>query len=106
MRRAKKIFFYEKDTFAYLLARHYTPDFKIMTSSGKYFYVETKGYFRSEDRAKLIAVKKTNPLIDIRIIFMQDKKIRKSGKMKYSDWAIKYGFMYAFNKVPREWLKE
>lgn len=96
LKRAKCSFKYESEKIPYLLAGHYLPDFIIITPTGK-IYIETKGYFRPEAKRKLVAVKKLNPHLDIRILFYAANK-------KYIAWAIRNGFTYAVGKVPREWL--
>ena len=95
LRRAKCIFSYETEHIPYLLARHYIPDFIIQTSLGK-IYIECKGYLRPEDKSKLIAVKKLNPHIDLRILFYSHNK-------KYIKWAEKHGFVWAVESIPKEW---
>lgn len=84
-------FEYEVDTIPYVLSLNYLPDFKL---SDENIYVETKGFFKPEDRRKLRAVKKANPDLDIRIWFQRDNYLNKTKKSKYSDWAIKNGFPY------------
>lgn len=97
LKRSKLPFKYETERIPYILARHYLPDFIIDTPLGK-VYVECKGYFRAEDKAKLKAVKKQHPEIDLRIVFYKENK-------QYISWCIKNGFKYAIEKVPKEWLK-
>lgn len=96
LRRAKVNFKYEGEKIPYILARHYIPDFIIQTPQGK-IYVEAKGYLRPEHKAKMVAVKKLHPAMDIRILFysMNKKNIR---------WAEKAGFPWAVEKIPKEWL--
>ena len=53
-----------------------------------------------------ISVKKEHPEKDIRIVFMSDRPFRKGGKMRPSDWAVKYGFPFSIKKVPKEWFDE
>jgi len=96
---------YESESVPYVLARRYRPDFVIERPDGSKTYIETKGYLRPTDRTKMVAVKRDNPGLDIRIIFAADNKIAGS-KMKYSDWANKYGFPYAVGKVPKKWIKK
>lgn len=72
------------------------PDFTIVTPSGRVF-IETKGHLRREDKAKLVAVKKQHPEIDLRILFYAPNKT--NGK-----WAERHGFKYAFSTIPKEWL--
>ena len=96
LRRAKVQFKYESEKILYILARHYIPDFVIITPTGK-IYVECKGYLRPEHKAKMIAVKKQHPEIDLRILFYASNK-------KNIKWAEKNGFRYAVDKIPKEWL--
>lgn len=96
LKRAKVKFKYESEKIPYILARHYIPDFVIETPLGK-IYIECKGYFRPEHKAKMAAVKKLHPEKDIRILFY-------SYNSKYCKWAQKYGFRYAWGTIPDEWL--
>ena len=96
LRRAKICYTYESEKIPYLLARHYIPDFILTTPSGK-VYVECKGYLRPEDKSKLIAVKKLNPHIDLRILFYSLNK-------KYIKWAERHGFKWAIDKIPKDWF--
>lgn len=96
---------YEDTALDYSIPRRYIPDFILRWADGRTIFVEAKGYLRTSDRNKLIAVKKGNPGIDLRLLFMKDNKINKSSKMRYSDWCKKYGFKYAIGKVPNEWFE-
>jgi hypothetical protein len=96
LKRAKVVFKYESEKLAYVLARHYVPDFVIVTPSGRVF-IETKGHLRREDKAKLVAVKRQHPEIDLRLLFYAPNKVN-------SKWADRHGFRYAFGTVPKEWL--
>lgn len=98
LKRAKVKFKYESERVAYILARHYIPDFIIDTPTGK-LYVETKGYLRRDDKSKLIAVRRYNPQIDLRILFMSHYN------KKDERWAQRNGFRYAFETIPKDWLK-
>jgi len=97
LRRHKIKFEYETERIAYVLARHYIPDFIIYTPLGK-VYVECKGYLRPEDRAKLLAVKRQNPGKDIRLLFYEQRKTQ-------IKWAEKNGFKWAVEEIPHEWLE-
>lgn len=97
LRRAKVTFKYEGSKIPYVIAGHYTPDFTVSTPTGK-IVIEGKGYFRPEDKRKLIAVKKCNPHLDIRLVFYKD--LLSNGK-----WCKKNGFKYAIKHIPKEWLE-
>lgn len=97
LKRAESIFTYETEKIPFVLARHYIPDFIIQTPLGK-VYVECKGYFRADDKRKLLAVKRQHPNLDIRILFYAFQE-------SYVRWASKNRFKYAIEKVPKEWLK-
>lgn len=97
LKRRRIRFEYEPIRIPYILCRHYIPDFVISTPMGK-IYVECKGYLRPEDRTKMVAVKRLNPNLDIRILFYADVP-------KQTKWAEKVGFRYAVGEIPHEWLK-
>src|SRR3990167_7908849 len=94
LKRAKVQFKYESERIPYIIAGHYIPDFVLVTPSGK-LYIETKGYLRPEHKRKMVAVKKLNPNLDIRILFYSFNK-------KYVNWAEKCGFKYAIEKIPTD----
>jgi len=96
LKKSKVKFKYESIKIPYIIAGHYIPDFVVDTPTGK-IYIEAKGYFRPEHKRKMIAVKKCNPQLDIRIIFYVENKT-------YIKWAVKHGFRYAFTRIPGEWL--
>ena len=80
----------------------YTPDFYLVQSD---IYIETKGYFTSQDRQKMRLIKEQHPELDIRFIFSNSKtRISKKSKTTYGMWCDKYGFKYADKHVPKEWL--
>jgi hypothetical protein len=85
----------------------YTPDFQIVTQSGKQIIVETKGRFLTPDRQKMILVKHQFPSLDIRFVFNRSKdRIGKKSKTTYGMWCDKHGFPYADVSIPEDWLKE
>lgn len=90
-------FKYESEKIPYIFAGHYIPDFVITTASGGKIYIETKGHFRPEAKRKMVAVKKLNPALDIRLLFY-------SKKAKDIKWAEKNGFAYAIDTIPDEWI--
>jgi len=96
---------YETETLTCIIIKEYKPDFIVTTQKGKKIYIETKGYFPYEDQQKMLGVKKANPRKDIRLLFQQDKPMRKGSKMKYSDWAKNNGFPFAIEHLPERWLK-
>ena len=81
---------------------HYTPDF--ILNSGT-LIIEAKGKLDSACRSKMIEVKRANPDLDIRFLFMSDNKLNKNKPARYSDWCEKQGFLYAFLYVPEDWLR-
>lgn len=96
---------YETEEIEYKLIKTYVPDFIITFKDGRKIYIEAKGYLRPENRAQLLAVKRDNPDMDIRIIFQVDNKLNKKARMRYSDWATKNGFPFAIGVVPKEWFE-
>ena len=96
---------YEKHKIKYTIpeSEHtYTPDFKLPNG----IFIETKGRFVTEDRAKHILIRKQHPELDIRFVFQNSKgKIRKGSKTSYADWCIKHDFQFADKTIPNDWLK-
>ena len=93
---------YESDKLGYTVEHNYTPDFVLPN----YVYLEAKGYWSPEDRRKILAVKRDNPGIDLRMIFQSPyNKISKSSKTTYAQWCDKHDIPWAaFHEVPLEWL--
>lgn len=99
-------FAYESEKLIYVTQRRYIPDIVVKKPNGEKFYIEIKGWFRSEDRTKMIAAKAFNPDLDIRIVFASDSPLRKGSNKRYSDWCKKHGFQYAIGEVPKEWFDQ
>ena len=93
---------YEPVKVAYQLLCNYTPDFLLPNG----VYLEVKGRLTTEDRRKMLAVKKSNPELDIRFVFQAPyNKLYKGSKSTYAKWAEKYGFQWcAYHSIPIEWL--
>ena len=96
---------YETEKIPYIIEHVYVPDFILTFKDGRKIYLEAKGYFDALDRRKLMAVKKTDPSLDIRLVFMNDNKVHKASNMRYSDWCNKYGFPFCVKEIPKEWLE-
>jgi len=83
--------------------RSYTPD--ILLANG--IYVEVKGYFTSLDRVKHLAVRKSNPDLDIRFLFQRaSNRLSKTSHTTYAKWCEKNGFLWAEKHIPQEWINE
>ena len=66
---------YESVSFAYTIQHLYTPDFVLPNG----VVLETKGYWRPEDRRKVRQVIAENPDIDLRMVFQDPyKKLAKN----------------------------
>ena len=98
----KVSFEYESRKLAYVLQCNYTPDFLLPNG----VFLEVKGRLTSEDRRKMIAVKKSNPDLDIRFVFQAPfNKIYKGSKTTYAKWADTHGFPWSsYQSIPIEWL--
>ena len=99
--------FYEQNTFQYLVdeTKKYTPDWIIITPTTE-FFIEFKGVLDGATRKKMKLIKKQHPELDIRFVFEQaSNKIMKTSKTTYGMWADQWGFPWADNELPKEWLK-
>lgn len=81
----------------------YTPD--LLLRNG--IFIEIKGYFDAEDRAKHLLIQAQHPDLEIRFVFQAaNKKIHKSSRTTYAEWCVKHGFTYAEGYIPPSWLGE
>ena len=93
---------YEKLILPYYKMHTYKPDWVLPNG----IILEAKGRFTAPDRAKHLHIKAQHPDLDIRFVFKYDNKLYKASTTRYSDWCDSKGYKYAFNEVPKLWLKE
>ena len=87
----------------YSLDHIYIPDFILPNG----ILIECKGYLRSDDRRKHLAVKDQNPDLDIRFVFMSPNGVVGGAKkLTCAKWADKHGFLWAKRWIPKDWMKE
>jgi hypothetical protein len=93
---------YESEKLSYTIEHNYTPDFVLPN----YVYLEAKGYWDAADRRKLLAVKRDNPDIDLRMIFQSPyNTISKKSKTTYAKWCDKHDIPWtSYTDIPIEWL--
>ena len=93
---------YESQKLPYTIQHNYTPDFVLPND----IYLETKGYWDASDRRKILAVKKSNPEIDLRMVFQAPyNTISKKSKTTYAMWCEKHDIPWtSFHNIPLEWL--
>ena len=93
---------YESEKLSYTIEHNYTPDFVLPN----YTYLETKGYWDAADRRKILAVKKANPEVDLRMVFQSPyNTISKKSKTTYAQWCDKHGIPWtAYHEIPLDWL--
>ena len=93
---------YESSKVPYTIQHHYCPDFILPN----HVHLETKGYWDAKDRRKILAVKKDNPDLDLRMVFQAPyNKISKSSKTTYAKWCERHSIPWCtFHSIPLEWL--
>ena len=93
---------YESTQVPYVIQHHYTPDFLLPN----HVYLETKGYWDAADRRKVLAVKRDNPDIDLRMVFQSPyNTISKKSKTTYAKWCDKHDIPWtAYHEIPLDWL--
>jgi hypothetical protein len=93
---------YESTKVPYEIQFNYTPDFLLPNG----VYLETKGYWDADDRRKVLAVKKCNPELDIRMVFQSPfNTISKKSKTTYAKWCEKHDIPWcSFTTIPIDWL--
>ena len=93
---------YESCKVPYTIQHNYHPDFILPN----HVYLETKGYWDAADRRKVLAVKRDNPLIDLRMVFQSPyNTISKKSKTTYAQWCDKHDIPWtAYHEIPLDWL--
>ena len=93
---------YESTKVPYVIQHSYTPDFHLPNG----VFLECKGYWDSEDRRKIKAVKKQSPHLDIRMVFQSPyNTIHKKSKTTYAQWCERHDIPWAhFHTIPIDWL--
>ena len=95
-------YLYESEKLTYTIQHHYSPDFILPN----HVLLETKGYWDAKDRRKILAVKKDNPYLDLRMVFQSPyNKINKNSKTTYAKWCEKHDIPWmSYHNIPLEWL--
>ena len=95
-------FQYESEKLDYTIEHTYTPDFVLPN----YTYIEAKGYWSPEDRRKILNVKKSNPEIDLRMVFQAPfNTISKKSKTTYAKWCERHDIPWtSWQNIPLDWL--
>jgi len=93
---------YESEKLAYTISHNYIPDFVLPN----HVYLEAKGYWDAADRRKVLAVKRDNPDIDLRMVFQSPyNKISKKSKTTYAQWCERHNIPWTtWQDIPLEWL--
>ena len=93
---------YEPEKLSYTIEHNYTPDFVLPN----YIYLETKGYWDPADRRKVLAVKRDNPDVELRMVFQSPfNTISKKSKTTYAQWCEKHDIPWtSFHNIPLDWL--
>lgn len=101
LKRQKRKFAYEADVIPYKITTsgNYHPDLTIYDDEGKTIrFLELKGYFRPESKKKMLAVKQSNPHLDIRLVFQKYDA-------KNERWCKKHGFQFVVGEIDPEWFR-
>lgn len=80
--------------------RRYRPDFVLPEQA---IVIEAKGQLTTEDRAKMLLVKRQYPRLDIRLL-LQNPRDKLTPRMTAGDWCEKAGFPFAKGPdIPSAW---
>lgn len=101
---------YEPESFEWQpKIRSYTPDWEVVTPSGKKFYLEFKGKLDNETRSLLLGIKYSRPDLDLRIVLEKPKnKINPTSKTRYYQWCENNSFPWTTQEIGirEEWMEE
>jgi len=94
---------YESTKVPYTIQHNYYPDFILSNN----IHLETKGYWDAKDRRKVLAVKRDNPDLDLRMVFQAPyNTISKKSKTTYAKWCEKHDIPWtSYHDIPIDWLK-
>lgn len=100
---------YETDKLHYTIPSRvakYTPDFKLPKPGG-FWYLESKGIWAVQDRAKHQLLREQMPDVDIRFLFSNAKaRLYKGSSTTYASYCDKHGMQWAHRVIPEAWLLE
>ena len=90
--------------------RTYTPDFCITGTGGSdaqrgRYYIEAKGYLRSEQRRLLRDFRKACPLVNLRLVVARDYAVTR--KLNLTEWVEKFlrcPVVVWTGELPEDWL--
>ena len=93
---------YESTKVPYTIQHNYNPDFALPN----HVYLEAKGYWDPKDRRKVLAVKRDNPDLDLRMVFQSPfNKISKKSKTTYAQWCERHDIHWtSYHDIPLDWL--
>lgn len=101
LKKNKVDFGYEVTKLPYIIKSTYIADFTL--SNG--IIVETKGYFRPEDKRKMKSVKACHKELDIRMVFNEANTPSSKKSLEQNiRWCKRQGFPYAIGCIPKEWI--
>ena len=94
---------YEQDKITYEVTHTYNPDWKVRDG----VYIETKGLWKAQDRAKHLHIREQHPEITIYLVFQNpNNKLNRASKTTYAQFCDKHGIEWAtIDSIPKEWLK-
>jgi hypothetical protein len=95
---------YEAETFPYVLYRNYTPDFKVTREDDSVLYIEAKGVLDRETKAKMLAIRDSNPDHTFVLLFPPRPSLSKKRAAEYARWCYKHDFEFSVGDIPEEWL--
>lgn len=94
---------YEVEVIPYTVEHNYHPDWKIKENT----FIETKGLWKSADRAKHLYLREQHPEITVYLVFQNpNNKLSRVSKTTYAMFCDKHGIPWAtIDTVPEEWFK-
>lgn len=93
---------YEKNKLKYWVEHSYTPDWKINDTT----FIETKGLWKAQDRAKYLYIREQHPEVTIYMVFQNpNNKLNRASKTTYGMYCDKHNIPWAtIDTIPEEWL--
>jgi hypothetical protein len=99
-------FDYEATSLQFTMEHTYTPDWRFVDLDGIPFFIETKGYFRPEQRSTMLAFRRSHPLVRLIVALQAPKQVLKGMKKPIAKWCEQNAIPWCPAPPPAEFIRD